>query len=216
MFENIEADMLTSFNCSMKQFRRSRFWLPGAVRYVSRKCRLLWIIGPGIDASWKFPTRKSQSRIPVANGSARYVYESILPRARLVYLEIIPHNAATGLEEIYRRNVPRNKCTSVKNVEAKFHKKMLGKIRLCAHRCSITTLDTKSRQETAFKSLVFQKCLPNKFKFCYANKRDMSSFFTLILTLSEIRYKIPTYCLIVSGSWSFLIMLYISCRKMRW
>lgn len=36
---------------------------------------------------------------------------------RLVYLEIIPHNAAAGLEEIYRRNVPRNKCTSVKNVK---------------------------------------------------------------------------------------------------
>lgn len=166
---NIETNMLTSFNRSMKQFRRSRFWLPGAARYVSRKCRLLWIIGPGIDASWKFPTRKSQSRIPVANRSARYVYESILPCARSVYLEIIPYNAAAGLEEIYRRNVPRNKCTSVKNAEAKFHKKMRGKIRLCAHRCSITKL----RRGTAFKNLVFRKCPPDKFKFCYANKRDL-------------------------------------------
>lgn len=90
-----------------------------------------------MDASWKFPTRKSQSRIPVAAAVRGYV--STLPRARSVYLEIIPHNAAAGLEEIYRRNVPRNKYTSVKNAEAKFHKKTLGKTRLCAHRCSITT-----------------------------------------------------------------------------
>lgn len=190
----------------MKQFRRSRFWLPGAVRYVSRKCRLLWIIGPGIDASWKFPTRKSQSRIPVASCGARYVYESTLPRARAwVYLEIIPHNAATGLEEIYRRNVPRNKCTSVKNVEAKFHKKMSREIRLCAHRCSITTPDTKPRQEREFKSLSsISKVLLNKFKFCYA------MYFLLILLMSsELSQKliIMKYLHTISGYGLFLLIL---------
>lgn len=51
----------------MKYFSEEMFLITRrAARYVSRKRRLLWIIGPRIDASWKFATRKSQSRIPVA------------------------------------------------------------------------------------------------------------------------------------------------------
>lgn len=132
----------------MEQFSEEVFLITRrAARYVSRKCRLLWIIGPRIDASWKFPTRKSQSRIPIAEKAVvRGMYMKVYFPSRLVYLEIISHNVAAGLEEIYHRNVPRKKCTSVKNVEAKFHKKMLGKIRLCAHRCSIVISDTKSER----------------------------------------------------------------------
>jgi len=73
----------------------------------------------------------------------------------------------------------------------KFHKKMSREIRLCAHRCSITTPDTKPRQERAFKSLSsISKVLPNKFKFCYANKRDV--LFTNIINV--VRIKLETNC----------------------
>jgi len=152
----------------------------------------LWIIGLGIDASWKFPTRKSQSRVPVANCSARYVYESTLPRARAGYIWklypiIQPRDSKKFTAATYRVTNVR----VLKMWRLKFHKKMSREIRLCAHRCSITTPDTKPRQERAFKSLSsISKVLPNKFKFCYANKRDV--LFTNIINV--VRIKLETNC----------------------
>jgi len=114
----------------------------------------------------------------------RYIYESTLPRAR-AHLDISGnyiHNAA-GLEEIYRRNVQRNKYTSVKNVgNLNFIRKCRGK-----YACARTgvPLQRQIHKPTAFKSSVFPKCPPNKFKFCYAN----------LNFITEIYYEIPEHVL---------------------
>lgn len=43
----------------------------------------------------------------------RYVYEKVYYPLR-IYLEIIPHNTAAGLEEIYRRNARAYRVTNVR------------------------------------------------------------------------------------------------------
>jgi hypothetical protein len=84
VYKNMLTEIISSFKLSLfdEAVSEELFLITRrSARYTSRKCRLLWIIGLRIDASWKFPTRKSYSRIPVASGGVWYVYESIFPRA---------------------------------------------------------------------------------------------------------------------------------------